>query len=63
MLKRNAVAIAISSLCIATAVNAATIYQDDNGDYLKLYGEVGVGGHIGAILEYGEFFKDQSFID
>lgn len=48
MLKRNAVAIAISSLCMATAVNAATIYQDDNGDYLKLYGEVGVGGHIGA---------------
>ncbi|MBE4620957.1 porin [Vibrio navarrensis] len=63
MLKRNAVAIAISSLCMATAVNAATIYQDDNGDYLKLYGEVGVGGHIGANYEYGEFFKDQSFID
>ncbi|EJN6827999.1 porin [Vibrio cidicii] len=63
MLKRNAVAIAISSLCMATAVNAATIYQDDNGDYLKLYGEVGVGGHIGANFEYGEFFKDQSFID
>lgn len=59
MLKRNAVAIAISSLFMATAVNAATIYEDDNGDFLKLYGEVGVGGHVGANYEYGEFYTDE----
>lgn len=64
MLKRNAVAIAISLLFMATAVNAATIYEDDNGDFLKLYGEVGVGGHVGANYEYGEFYTDEkSYID
>ncbi|PFG55104.1 putative porin [Vibrio sp. ES.051] len=63
MLKRNAVAIAISSLFVASAVNAATIYKEENGDFLKLYGEVGVGGHIGANYNYGEFYTDQSFID
>ncbi|TKF15597.1 porin [Vibrio genomosp. F6] len=63
MTKRNAIAIALSSLFIACGANAATIYKNDNGDFLKLYGEVGVGGHIGADYEYGEFYKDQSFID
>lgn len=63
MTKRNAIAIALSSLFIAGGANAATIYKNDNGDFLKLYGEVGVGGHIGADYEYGEFYKDQSFID
>lgn len=63
MLKRNAVATAIASLLMASAASAVTLYENENGDYLKLYGEVGVGGHIGANVEYGEFFKDQSFID
>ncbi|MDN3698414.1 porin [Vibrio clamense] len=63
MTQRNAIAIALSSLFIACGANAATIYKNDNGDFLKLYGEVGVGGHIGADYEYGEFYKDQSFID
>lgn len=63
MLKRNAVAIAISSLFLAASANAVTIYQNDEGDFTKLYGEVGVGGHIGARYEYGEFYKDQNFID
>ncbi len=65
MLKRNAVAIAISSLFLAASANAVTIYKDDNGDFAKLYGEVGVGGHIGTKAEYGEFFEeeDASFVD
>ncbi|HAS6349181.1 TPA: porin [Vibrio vulnificus] len=64
MLKRNAVAMAISSLLLASAAQAATIYENENGDYLKLYGEVGVGGHIGANFEYGEFYTDEkSYID
>ena len=63
MLKRNAVALAISSLFMASAANAVTIYETYNGDYVKLYGEVGVGGHIGANYEYGEFYADQTFID
>lgn len=63
MLKRNAVAIAISSLFLAASASAVTIYENDNGDKVQLYGEVGVGGHIGADYEYGEFYADQSFID
>lgn len=55
---------AISSLLMASAAQAATIYENENGDYLKLYGEVGVGGHIGANFEYGEFYTDEkSYID
>lgn len=63
MLKRNAVAIAVSSLFLAANASAVTIYENDNGDNVQLYGEVGVGGHIGADYEYGEFYADQSFID
>jgi hypothetical protein len=63
MLKRNAVALAISSLFMVPVVNAVTIYENERGDFVKLYGEVGVGGHIGSNFEYGEFYADQSFID
>ncbi|KGY07298.1 hypothetical protein [Vibrio sinaloensis] len=63
MLKRNAVAIAISSLFLAANASAVTIYENDQGDFAKLYGEVGVGGHIGAKYEYGEFYEDKNFID
>ncbi|WP_392340510.1 porin [Moritella marina] len=63
MLKKTALAIALSSLFVGTAAQAVTIYDNDNGDSLKLYGEVGVGGHFGADYEYGEFYEDQSYID
>ena len=63
MLKKTALAIALSSLFVGTAAQAATIYSNDNGDSLKLYGEVGVGGHFGADYEYGEFYEDQGYID
>ncbi len=63
MTKRNAIAIALSALFAASGASAATIYENENGDYLKLYGEVGVGGHIGARYEYGEFHDDKEYID
>ncbi|USD65507.1 porin [Vibrio sp. SCSIO 43136] len=64
MTNKNAIAIALSAMFAATGAHAATIYQQDNGDYMKLYGEVGVGGHIGARYEYGEFYtEDKSYID
>ncbi|MDD1780306.1 OprO/OprP family phosphate-selective porin [Enterovibrio sp. ZSDZ35] len=53
----------LSSLLAAPAVNAIEIYQNANGDKLDLYGEVGVGGHIGANYEYGEFYDDQYYVD
>ncbi len=55
MLKKTALALAVSTLFVGAAAHAATIYKNDNGDTLKLYGEVGVGGHFNPDYEYGEF--------
>ena len=63
MKKRNAIAIAISSLFAAAGLNAATIYSNEDGSFLKLYGEVGIGGHFGADYDYGEFYTNESYID
>ncbi|WP_281223416.1 porin [Photobacterium sanguinicancri] len=60
---KTALAVCISTLLASTSLQAANIYQNENGDNLNLYGEVGVGGHFGANFEYGEFFKDQAYID
>lgn len=64
MLKKSTLCIAISTLLLGATAQAATIYEKDNGDNLKVYGEVGVGGHVGADYEYGEFYtEDKSYID
>jgi len=64
MFKKTALCIALSSLFVGVNAQAATIYEKDNGDSLKVYGEVGVGGHIGADVEYGEFYEDEkTYID
>ncbi len=64
MLKKTSICIALSALFVGGNVQAATIYEKDNGDKLELYGEVGVGGHIGADFEYGEFYEDdKNYID
>ncbi|GIC77328.1 porin [Moritella sp. F3] len=57
MLKKTALALAVSTLFVGAAAQAATIYKNDNGDTLKLYGEVGVGGHFGPDYDYGEFYQ------
>ena len=64
MLKKTAICVALSTLFMGANAQAATIFEKENGDSLKVYGEVGVGGHVGADYEYGEFYTDeQSFID
>lgn len=65
MLKKTKVAIALSSFIAAASAHAATIYQDDSGDYMKLYGEVGVGGHIGTNSDYNhdEFYDTKNYVD
>ena len=64
MLKKTAICVALSTLFMGANAQAATIYEKENGDSLKVYGEVGVGGHIGADYEYGEFYtEEQSYID
>ncbi|WP_025565295.1 porin [Psychromonas sp. SP041] len=64
MLKKSTLCIALSTILAGATAQAATIYEKENGDNLKVYGEVGVGGHIGADYEYGEFYTDdKSYID
>lgn len=64
MFKKSALCLAISTLLVGVNAQAATIYEKDNGDNLSVYGEVGVGGHIGADTEYGEFYEDdKTYID
>lgn len=64
MFKKTALCIALSALFVGINTQAATIYEQDNGDNLNLYGEIGVGGHIGANEEYGEFYDDdKNYID
>ena len=47
----------------AANAGAATIYSNEEGNYVKVYGEVGVGGHFGADNSYGDFYSDDSYID
>ena len=64
MFKKTILCVALSTLFVGASAQAATIYKNENGDTLKLYGEVGVGGHIGANSEYGEFYTDEkTYID
>lgn len=63
MLKKTAICIALSALFTGVNAQAATIYEKENGDTLKVYGEVGVGGHVGADYDSGQFFEDESYID
>ncbi len=64
MLKKSTLCIALSTILAGATAQAATLYEKENGDNLKVYGEVGVGGHIGADYEYGEFYTDdKSYID
>lgn len=63
MFKKSAIFVALSTLFIGLSAQATTIYEKDNGDHLKLYGEVGVGGHFRPDYEFSEFFEDKSYID
>lgn len=63
MFKKTALCIALSALFVGVNTQAATIFESDNGDSLKVYGEVGVGGHISPNYEYAEFFEDKGYVD
>lgn len=63
MLKKTTLAIALAAIFTGGAVQAATVYEADNGDKVDIYGEVGVGGHFGADYDSGEFYEDRNFID
>lgn len=64
MLKKSKLSIALFPLLFAVNAHSATLYENQHGDTIKVYGEVGVGGHIGANNEYGEFYTDdKTYID
>ncbi|WP_022941573.1 porin [Psychromonas hadalis] len=63
MFKKTAICIALSALFVGVNAQAATIYENENGDNVKVYGEVGVGGHFSPNYEYAEYFEDKSYID
>jgi len=64
MFKKTALCIALSALFVTVNTQAKTVYDSGEGDTLSVYGEVGVGGHIGADYEYGEFYTDdETYID
>ncbi|MCL1044505.1 porin [Shewanella electrodiphila] len=65
MLRKTTVAVALASLFCISAAQAATLQQKDNGDYLDLYGEVGVGGHFGTNSDYNhdEFYDTKGYVD
>lgn len=63
--RKTTIAIALSSVLFAGLSQAATIYSEDNGDYLNLYGEIGVGGHIGTNSDnnHDEFYETKNYVD
>ncbi|SDJ49890.1 hypothetical protein SAMN04488540_1094 [Ferrimonas sediminum] len=65
MLKKTTVAIALATLFSAGSVNAVTFELNDAGDYARLYGEVGVGGHIDTNPDYNhdEFYDTKGYVD
>ncbi|WP_095505904.1 hypothetical protein [Paraferrimonas sedimenticola] len=65
MLRKTAVAIALTTLFCASSASAVTLQESDNGDYLRLYGEVGVGGHFGTDPNYNfnEFYDTKGYVD
>ncbi|MDO6774340.1 porin [Shewanella sp. 3_MG-2023] len=65
MLKKTTVAIALASLFCVNAATAVSLKEGDNGDYIRLFGEVGVGGHFGTNSDYNhdEFYDAKGFVD
>ncbi|CAM2912379.1 porin [Vibrio rarus] len=65
MLRKTTVAIALASIFCMSAASAVTLYHEDNGDYIDLYGEVGVGGHFATNPDYSydEFYDTKGYVD
>lgn len=65
MLKKTTVAIALTALFTAGSASAVTLSQGGEGDHVRLYGEVGVGGHIDTNPDYNhdEFYDTKGYVD
>lgn len=62
MLRKSTVAMAMLA-CFATSASAATVFQAENGDYLQVFGEVGVGGYLGVKEKFKQYHSEDSYID
>ncbi len=65
MLKKSTIAIALATMFSAGAVNAVTLDGASKGDHVRLYGEVGVGGHFETNPDYNhdEFWDTKGYVD
>ncbi|XAG21867.1 porin [bacterium 19PA01SH03] len=63
--RKSALPLALSAVFLALSASghAARVYTADNGDYMDVFGEVGVGGYFGNKAKFNQFNADESFID
>lgn len=63
MMKKTAICIALSALFIGTSAQAVTVYKNDNGDNIKVYGGAEVGGTFVSDSEKSPFARKKTFVD
>ncbi|WP_133405712.1 porin [Parashewanella tropica] len=65
MLNKSTTAIAIAAMLSAGSASAVILHGDKNGDHVRLFGEVGVGGHFATNAKYNhdEFFDTKGYVD
>lgn len=62
-MKHKILALTIASIFAAGAANAATIMKNDEGDYLKIYGGIEVGGTIVSDTDKTPFGSSSTYVD
>lgn len=61
-MNKTVLAVVFTSL-FAGAAQAATVYKNDNGDYVKVYGGAEVGGSIVSDSDKSPFAPDTTYVD
>ncbi|MCG3731933.1 porin [Vibrio cincinnatiensis] len=63
--RKSVLPLALSAVFLALPITsqAARIYTAENGDYMDVFGEVGVGGYFGTKAKYKQYHSDDSYID
>ncbi|WP_337247214.1 porin, partial [Vibrio sp. V26_P1S5P106] len=63
--RKSVLPLALSAVFLALPMmsQAARVYNAENGDYMDVFGEVGVGGYFGNKTQYKQYHSDDSFID
>lgn len=62
-MKKTILAVALTSLFIGGAAQAATIYKNDNGDNIKVYGGAEVGGTFVSDTDKTPMGPDTAYVD